>query len=233
MAETAFRGFGPKALAFFKALAFHQNREWFGENRDLYDVEVALPMAALITDLSAACAARGLPLKGSPKASIFRINRDIRFAKDKSPYKTHAGAVLTRSGTKNDDGLFYVHIDPEGCFCAAGFYEPEPAKLAALRRAMIDAPAKYMAARDALGARGLAFDPQWSLKRAPREAAGVTDETLLAALKLKSLVVRRAIAAGRIEDTGLVADLADFIADALPLLDWGWSVLATLEPMRR
>ena len=59
----------------------------------------------------------------------------MRFAKDKNPYKTHAGAVLTRSGAKNDPGLLYIHIDPTGCFVAAGFYQPEPEALARLRAA--------------------------------------------------------------------------------------------------
>ncbi len=53
----------------------------------------------------------------------------MRFAKDKSPYKTNAGAVLTRGGAKNDVGLFYIHVAADGCFAAAGFYQPEPDEL--------------------------------------------------------------------------------------------------------
>src|SRR6478672_9127721 len=108
MTSTSFRGFGPRALGFFKALDFHQDRAWFQENRSIYEEEVLAPLAAFVEALSAACAEHGIPLQGTPKSAIFRIHRDVRFAKDKKPYKTHAGAVLTRSGAKSDPGLFYI-----------------------------------------------------------------------------------------------------------------------------
>ena len=122
-----FKGFGPKALAFFKALKFHQIKAWFEENRALYESDVLEPMIALLDDLTATFAKKKIPLKADGKRSIFRIHRDVRFAKDKSPYKTHCGAVMTRSGGKMENGLLYIHIDPEGCFAAAGFHMPEAA----------------------------------------------------------------------------------------------------------
>ncbi len=125
-AMAAFKGFGAKALPFFKALKFHQSKAWFDENRELYDRDVVEPMIALLDDLTARFAKAKIPLKASGKKSMFRINRDVRFAKDKSPYKTHAGAVMTRSGGKMENGLVYIHIDPEGCFVAGGFHIPEP-----------------------------------------------------------------------------------------------------------
>ena len=137
-----FQGFGPKALGFFKALKFHQSKAWFDENRSLYDGEVIEPMVALLDDLTATFAKRKIPLRADGKRAIFRIHRDVRFAKDKSPYKTHAGAVMTRSGGKKDQGLLYIHIDPEGCFVAAGFYMPEAAELLSLRRAIVNAPSR-------------------------------------------------------------------------------------------
>ena len=231
-ATFPFRGFGEKALPFFKALDFHQNREWFQENRALYDSDVYEPLCALVTSISETCTARGLPLRGSPKASIFRIHRDVRFSKDKRPYKAHASAVLTRSGAKNDNGLFYVHIAPDGCFCAAGFYDLDAPKLSAFRQALTTAPAKYKALQKKLGEAGLAFDRQWSLKRPPREAAGIEDAEIIEALKLKSFITRRSIAPETIHGPGLVSDCVDFIEASLPLLDFGWNILASLEPER-
>ena len=227
-----FKGFGEKALPFFRALDFHQERAWFQENRALYESDVYDPLCAFITTMSETCAARGLPLRGSPKGSIFRIHRDVRFAKDKRPFKTHAGAVLTRTGAKNDNGLFYIHISPEGCFCAAGFYDLDPAKLSAFRQAILTSPAKYKALLAALAGSDLGFDPQWSLKRPPREAAGLNDEVLVAGLKLKSFVTKQAIADERIRSAGLVDDCVGFIEANLPLLDFGWNILASLEPER-
>ena len=92
-----FRGFGPNALAFFKALKFHQSKEWFEANRGLYESDVLQPMVALLEDLTATFAKKRMPLKADGKRSIFRLNRDVRFSRDKSPYKTHAGALMTRS----------------------------------------------------------------------------------------------------------------------------------------
>src|SRR5271170_6160111 len=117
-----FHGFGPQALPFLKALAFHQTREWFEANRATYESDLKTPMGDLVEDLAVAFASAKIPLKGDRKASLFRINRDVRFAKDKSPYKTQAGAVMTRGGAKNDVGLLYVHVALDGCFAAAGFY---------------------------------------------------------------------------------------------------------------
>jgi uncharacterized protein (TIGR02453 family) len=231
-ALPAFTGFGEKALPFFRALDFHQDRAWFQENRALYESEVYEPLCAFITAMSEGCARRGLPLRGSPKASIFRIHRDVRFAKDKRPFKTHAGAVMTRSGAKNENGLFYIHIAPEGCFCAGGFYHLEPAGLSSMRQAILTGAPRYKAMIAALGSAGIGLDPQWSLKRAPREAAGVADEQIVAGLKLKSFVARQAIADERIRSSDLVEDCLGFIEASLPLLDFGWSALADLEPKR-
>ena len=116
-----FSGFGPQAVPFFKALAFHQTKDWFEANRAIYEGEIKGPLGDLVEDLAARFAKAKTPLKGDRKASLFRINRDVRFAKDKSPYKTNAGAVLSRTGAKNDPGMLYFHVAAEGCFAAAGF----------------------------------------------------------------------------------------------------------------
>ncbi|WP_448950584.1 TIGR02453 family protein [Labrys neptuniae] len=227
-----FTGFGEKALPFFKALDFHMSREWFQENRALYDSDVLAPFSALIEAVNADAIARGLPMRGTPKSALFRIHRDVRFSKDKRPYKTHAGAVMTRSGAKNDQGLTYIHISPEGCFAAVGFYDLEPKQLAAFRQAIIAAQERFRAMSASLAAAGLTFDPQWSLKRPPREAAGIEAADLVAALKLKSIVVKRPLPDALIRSPELVGTVIGLIEDALPLLDFGWSALAVLEPER-
>jgi uncharacterized protein (TIGR02453 family) len=232
MTSTSFRGFGPRALAFFKALDFHQERAWFQENRSIYEEEVLAPLGAFVEALSAACGERGIPLQGTPRSAIFRIHRDVRFAKDKRPYKTHAGAVLTRSGAKSDPGLFYIHVSPEGSFAATGFYGLAAQQLAAFRRGILAAPKRFLAMEDALAAHGHSFDRQFSLKRPPREAQGVTDPRLVATLKLKSIVVRRPIPPERVLEPDLVADCLAFIEESRALLDFGWSALARVEPAR-
>lgn len=222
----AFRGFGPDALPFLNALAFHQTREWFEANKATYESDLKVPMGDLVEDLSAAFAKARIPLKGDRKSSLFRIHRDVRFAKDKSPYKTNVGAVMTRHGVKNDPGLFYFNVAPEGCFCAAGFYDPAPEALARLRARLAAAPKAWRQTLAKLGKSGLAPSDEYALKRNPRGFESVEDEAIAAALRLKSIVVVRPASAKRIAEAGLVDDLVAFARDALPLLAWGWDALA-------
>jgi uncharacterized protein (TIGR02453 family) len=221
-----FRGFGPDALPFLKALAFHQTREWFEANKATYDSDLKTPMGDLVEDLSAAFAKARIPLKGDRKSSLFRIHRDVRFAKDKSPYKTNVGAVMTRQGAKNDPGLFYMHVAVEGCFAAAGFYDPAPETLGRLRAKMARAPKSWRQTLGRLGESGLAPSAEYALKRNPRGFETVEDEEVAAGLRLKSIVVMRPVPEKRLAEPALVDDLAAFARDALPLLAWGWDAIA-------
>jgi uncharacterized protein (TIGR02453 family) len=220
-----FAGFGSNALPFFKALAFHQNKEWFEENRSTYENEVKAPFGDLIEELATAFKKAKLPLKGDRKSSIFRLHRDIRFSKDKSPYKTHAGAVLTRSGGKDDPGLLYIHVSPEGCFAAAGFYGPEPEELARFRRAIVRAPKPYTKMLAALAKAGLKLSDEYDVSRVPREFADAADPAVIAALKKKSFICSRTIRAPRLKSPALIDDLVAFGKDARPLLEWGWAAI--------
>jgi uncharacterized protein (TIGR02453 family) len=221
-----FQGFGPRALPFLKALAFHQTREWFEANRATYESDLKTPMGELVEDLSAAFAKARIPLKGDRKSSLFRIHRDVRFAKDKSPYKTNVGAVMTRLGAKNDPGLFYMHVAVEGCFAAAGFYDPAPETLGRLRGAMTRAPKAWKRTLAKLKESGLAPSTEYALKRNPRGFESVEDGEIAAGLRLKSIVVMRPVAATRLAEPALVDDLSAFARDALPLLAWGWDAIA-------
>ena len=220
-----FQGFGPQALPFLKALSFHQTKEWFEANRATYEGEIKKPMGDLVEDLSAAFAEAKLPLKGDRKTSLFRINRDVRFSKDKSPYKTNSGAVMTRQGSKSEPGLFYYHIAPEGCFTAAGFYNPEPPQLANLRAAMARDPKAWKRVLAKLAKAGLAPSDEYALTRLPRGYEGTKDEELAAGLKLKSIVCLRPIPEARLATPKLIPDLVAFAKDAAPLLEWGWNAV--------
>jgi uncharacterized protein (TIGR02453 family) len=219
----SFAGFGPQALNFLTALAFHQTKAWFDENRALYESELKEPMGDLVEDLSAALAKAKIPLRGDRKKAVFRIHRDTRFAKDKSPYKTNAGFVLNRDGTRNTGGMLYVHIDPKGCFTAAGWYSPEPETLVRLRAAIVKSPKAYRAAEDALAAKKLSFSDEWSLKRLPKGCEGIGDERIAAAVKRRGLVVRRDLSAKDIGSPRLIDTLVAFTRDAEPLLKFGWN----------
>ena len=103
-----FTGFPPDALAFLRELTANNDRAWFLANKSRYETQVRDPVSSLVTDLAARLAKTKTPLRGDAKRSLFRINRDVRFSKHKNPYKTYAGATLTRAGR--------IHIDPAESF---------------------------------------------------------------------------------------------------------------------
>ena len=222
----AFAGFGPKALPFFKALQFHQSREWFEANRETYEGAVKGPMGDLVEDAAERFARAKIPIKGDRKSSMFRIHRDVRFSKSKDPYKTHAGAVMTRSGNKNDPGLLYFHLSPEECFFAAGFYQPEPDRLARLRAAAARTPTPFKAMLAKLKKTGLSLSNEDSLKRAPRGFEAIDDPEIAAAVRLKNLVCLRPVGETAIASPALADDFCAFARDTLPLLKWGWDAIA-------
>ncbi len=219
-----FEGFPPGAFTFFKNLKDHQDKTWFAAHKAQYEADVVAPMGALVGALSERFAKAGVNLQGDAKRSLFRINRDVRFSNDKSPYKTHAGAVMTRTGEKNSPGLLYIHLDPDGCFVAAGFYHPEPAVLQILREGIVQHAGAWTKMEAALAGKGLALSRDDTLVRPPK-GFEVDDAEILAALKLKSWVVRRDLKRAQMRDAGLLDVVAEFAVAAAPLLQFGWARL--------
>ncbi|MET2826070.1 DUF2461 domain-containing protein [Mesorhizobium shangrilense] len=224
--EAAFKGFGPKALPFLKALDFHQSREWFLENRDLFEQELRDPMGDLVDTLTERFSAAGLGLRGDRKKSLFRINRDVRFAKDKRPYNRHLSAILSPDGSKAVHGVFYVHIGLEGCFAGVAWWQPEPALLLAIRRSIAAQPDRFRTMVAALKKKGLELDTEGCMKRTPRGFEHVEDADLVAAIRNRHFVVRHVIDPVGIHGPELVDELVDFTLRAKPLLDWGRAIEA-------
>ena len=112
--SEAFAGFSAQDLGFLRGLAANNDKAWFTAHRAAYDEGLKPAMGALIVALNTQFAARNLPFVGDARKSVFRINRDVRFSKDKRPYKTHIAASLTRDGDKMAPGAVYVHVEPEG-----------------------------------------------------------------------------------------------------------------------
>jgi uncharacterized protein (TIGR02453 family) len=219
---TQFTGFGNQALPFLKALDFHQSREWFKENRALYESELETPRGDLVEALTVAFAAKGIPLKGDRKKSVYRIYRDVRFAKDKSPFNKHVSALLTPSGEKNEEeGSFFIKIGIESCFMAVGFYLGDPQKLKAFRNSIVTWPDRFRALTQALEKGGLALGNDDALKRMPREFDTVTEPDLAQAMKLKQFYVREDIDPALITTPNIVDVSVDFVKRAMPLLEWG------------
>ncbi len=124
-----------KYFKFFDGLAKNNNKEWFEKNRTTYENEVKKPFRKLVEDLTIKLS-KDLPeLNRDAGKAIFRINRDIRFSKDKSPYKNHLGAVFSRTGTKDQEYPgFYIHFGGDEILVGGGKYFVSKEDLAKIRQ---------------------------------------------------------------------------------------------------
>jgi uncharacterized protein (TIGR02453 family) len=149
--QSSFHGFEPDALQFLADLAENNERAWFQPRKADYERLIKEPFEALCTALAARFAARGLPLLADPARSPFRIYRDVRFSKDKSPYKTAQGAQFPWQGA-NAAGRTrvgvggYFHLEPGSIFVGGGMWHPDPAVLTAFRERVDRDPGSVLAA---------------------------------------------------------------------------------------
>jgi len=120
-------------LEFLSQLKLNNNREWFQENKKLYEAakkEMESFVTGMITTISAIDPSLQAP---AMKDCMFRIYRDVRFGADKSPYKTNMGAFIAKGGRKSTLPGYYFHFEPGECMLAGGVYQPEPDTLKLLR----------------------------------------------------------------------------------------------------
>jgi uncharacterized protein (TIGR02453 family) len=160
--------FSPEVFAFLRELAENNNREWFAENKQRYEQRVRDPILRFIGDFGPRLAKISPHLVADPRpsgGSLFRIYRDTRFSRDKSPYKTHLGAHFFHQSAKKAPSVpgFYLHIQPAESFAAAGIWHPDPASLGKVRDAIASDSKEWKAVlRSKLSIEG------GSLKRPPR-----------------------------------------------------------------
>jgi uncharacterized protein (TIGR02453 family) len=179
--------FSPKLFAFLEELRENNNREWFQANKSRYKAEVQEPLLEFISAFAEPLHAISPHFVASPKpvgGSMFRIYRDVRFSRDKSPYKTHAAAQFRhREGRDVHAPGFYLHLEPGSVFMGAGLWHPDGSTLKKIRDAIVDQPDQWTMVTDGLGLGGD------SLKRAPRGYD--PDHPLIGDLKRKDFVTMR------------------------------------------
>jgi uncharacterized protein (TIGR02453 family) len=145
--------FSRELFRFLKDLKAHNDREWFQANRLRYEAEARDPMLRFIGALSEPLAGLSRHFSADPRpvgGSMFRIHRDTRFSKDKSPYKTHVAAHFPyRSpGTLGVHGPgFYLHLEPGASFVGGGLWHPDPDALYKVRQAIAARPRSWAAIR--------------------------------------------------------------------------------------
>ncbi len=124
--------------AFFKDLAKNNNKEWFDANRKRYEQSVKEPFAVFVEEAIKRVAKHDKAIRIEPKDAIFRINKDIRFSKDKTPYKLEASALVSQAGRKdhNSPGIYFA-FGPEAVKFYGGAYQPEKDQLEKIRTAIM------------------------------------------------------------------------------------------------
>jgi uncharacterized protein (TIGR02453 family) len=219
----AFQGFPEAGLAFLRDLTEHNDREWFETHREAWDAQIVPAMlewcgalAERLDDLMP-----GLTFVPRVGGSLYRLNRDTRFSRDKRPYKTHVAALLWEGGEKHDAPGVYLHVSPEEVIFGGGIYAFEEARLDRWRKLLHNFASgeRLEAALTAVKKAGLKLEISDRLQRPPR---GFDPEGPRAELsKYKGLAVIKKARPGAWVHTAEALHRAEAVARAYaPLHAW-------------
>jgi uncharacterized protein (TIGR02453 family) len=149
--RSGFPGFSSEAIKFFRGLARNNDREWFQPRKPIFEQHIKLPMRELVEALNGAMKNFAPEYATDPDKAIYRIYRDTRFSKDKTPYKTHIAASFHRRGTgPHRFGGYYFEVSNKQVGMGGGIYMPEPDVLLGIRQHIAEHHAelrKILAAR--------------------------------------------------------------------------------------
>ena len=229
--SPAFTGFRPEAIQFLADLAANNDRAWFQPRKGEYERLLKEPLEALIAALAELFEARGIPLRADPAKSPFRIYRDVRFSKDKSPYKTNLGASFPWIGEEPGDGGGrshtgnvhssggYFHLQPGEIYVGGGIWHPEKPWIDAFRQRVADDPAAIralVADRAFKKTFGSLSTDGHALQRVPTGFAA--DHPAADLLKLKDVIFGRRLSDADATSAELPEVIADTFATALPVM---------------
>ncbi len=207
---------GPGLFRFLKDLKAHNDREWFAANKARYEAEARDPVLRLIAAFGEPLGAITRHAEADPRpagGSLFRIYRDTRFSRDKSPYKTHLGVNFRHrsaaAGGVHGPG-FYLHLEPGGCLAGGGLWHPEPEALFKVRQAIVARTAAWKKLRAGLEIEGEA------LVRVPQGFD--PGHPCAEDLKFKDFYAATAFTDAEVLAADFPARLAQALADAAPLV---------------
>ncbi|TDW30869.1 DUF2461 domain-containing protein [Cryobacterium psychrophilum] len=222
--------FSASALDFLDELEHHNDREWFAENKPTYERELKsrmLEVAEAVNDTLAEFAPDHLR---APSKAMLRIYRDVRFAKDKSPYKTHVAAHWPRQGVEGSAG-FFLQVGARSLMIAGGAWGPRPDQLAAIRRHILD---HEQAVRGLLGDPHLTrlFEPMDgdALVRAPRGFSA--DHPALDLLRNRRWAFTAHLPGEAAESPDFIETIVERFRAVAPLVEFLNTPLTTLEVTR-
>ena len=230
IATTEFTGFRPEAIDFLVELAQNNDRAWFQPRKADFEALLKRPMEALVAALAIELERRSIPLRADPAHSIFRIYRDTRFAKDKSPYKTHVAASFPWIDDAGpDEGAHanggYIHLQPGNHYQGGGLWMATTPRLEAFRHAIVDDEAGVEAALEDPGFLAT-FGPVSSHELRQRIPPGwPKDHPHAEWFRFKDIVFGRNLTDDEVASPDLPVVIADGYAAAMPVFRF----LATLR----
>ncbi|MEP7272183.1 MAG: DUF2461 domain-containing protein [Acidobacteriota bacterium] len=213
-----FSGIPRQGLTFLKQLEKNNNRDWFLEHKREFEQSLLLPMRSLVAALRDILAPVAPSLRIDPIKSIHRIYRDIRFSKDKSPYKTHLAAGFGHTANEAGAGL-YLHISAQEAATGGGQYMPSPEQLRSIRQAIAaDGPSFIKIVQDQEIKRRFGALRGEKLQRPPLGFAA--DHPMLDYLRFKQFYFIRDYQADDCLKSTFVKDVAEDYLRLLPFIDW-------------
>lgn len=228
---STFSGFKPEAIQFLVDLAANNDRSWFQPRKAEYEQLLKEPLEQMIAALAERLEQRGVPLLADPARSPFRIYRDVRFSKDKSPYKTHLGASFPWIGDVSPGDLDgrshtpmvhssggYFHLQPGEIYVGGGIWHPDKPWIDAYRHRVANDPDEIRGLVDEKQFKatfGKLSDDGHSLQRVPQGYAA--DHPAADLLKMKDVVFGRRLSDLDAQSPSLPDLLADTYAAAMPM----------------
>jgi uncharacterized protein (TIGR02453 family) len=208
--------FTAETFAFLRDLKQNNDRDWFALNKGRYEDHLKAPALRLIEDFAPHLREISPHFSATPR-SLFRIHRDTRFSKDKSPYKTHVGIHFRHDRSKDAHAPgFYVHVEPEQVFVGLGIWHPDGKALKAIRERIVDDEAGWKrASRDKAFASSFSLEGD-SLTRAPK---GVDpDHPLIDDLRRKDFIGVKSVPESFATNRNLPTRLAALCRDGVPFV---------------
>jgi uncharacterized protein (TIGR02453 family) len=214
-----FEGFPKEGIHFLRRLKRNNNRAWFEKHRHEYEEYLSGPLQSFVFALQPYFASFAPEFDASPRRSIFRIYRDIRFSKDKTPYKTHIAAHFVLRGKEKGfvGSGYYFHVEPGEVFAGGGIYMPDTDQLKKIRKALATRSAEFLSiVNDRTFKKKFGKIDGERLQRIPK---GYDESHPMAGwLKLKQFFVGRSLAESACYKASLVETIASIYEDADPLV---------------
>jgi uncharacterized protein (TIGR02453 family) len=219
--KNGFKGFPAEGIAFLRDLKKHNDRDWFTPRKPIFEEKVRVPMIELVRAVHGEMARFAPEYVGDAVKCVYRIYRDTRFSKDKTPYKTYVSALMLRNNFDRYDGsaAYYFAVSPEGIEVAGGIYKPDRETLLAVRQHIAANTAGFRATFENRKVKKLLGELQGeSLSRVPKGFAA--DHPAVDLLKRKDYLLETKLDAKLATTPRLLGEMVARIAAMTPFIEY-------------